>query len=338
MGLGNPEATMEHGHQALAKMLSAHEQPLEPSTFDQLSMFNHGVVFHRYPYPITRNMTDLPTMREWLLKPDSIDLSKVNETVLFTLQFLNRNQVMKSKDFEALKEAMSCLGKTPDIIQKNVTQDSKGLELPRNLNNQFNQLLESSEKAMNCLKNDNTGLGKDSHEILSNFHYHLKGLKDNLDCMSQFPDASYTLLFGDSILMHLQHLDELMEAYLYLRLHQSRLRIHDLELYRNLRGHKEDATLSSVVASMNCSYGDHYPYRYRLIHAMRQEQRELPGSIICRFDALQISLNADQFDQGYTPVDVDNNNKRFFKPGDLQEHLLETSAQVVSMLVGRFPQ
>jgi hypothetical protein len=194
-----------------------------------------------------------------------------------------------------------------------------------------NQAIKSRAKREN-----RTDIDDEKQEILLNLRYHLSGLKECLGCMCEFPNPSYLLLFGDSILMHLQYMDELMEAYLYLKENNSRLRIHDLEIYRALRGHSETGEKSEAVAAINCEYGDHYPHRYRAMLPKHQEKKTLPAAVIWRLDAVAICLNADMFEDGFTPVDVQKNNKQFFTPEALRNFLLSTSKEVVGMLKERW--
>lgn len=331
-----PYATLEHSHIELAKILAQEsQQKFQEKELHFFKEMDYGVVQHRYPHSIHSSQLKNPSLiQEWLIQRQSIDFNQIRTMIEQTLHFLNRHQTLEASALTRIEESLQQAFSSAEIKrQKDHCEDSEKIKL---LIGEIEQLAKKIDSSKYLNLNNANHKRTEHQEILLNIQYHLQGLKESLEGLMAFPNTTYLLAFGDCLFMHLQHLDELFEAFIYLKNHHERLHIHDLEMYRELRGHRENEQQAKVVAALNCGYGDHYPHRYQVMSLLHPEPKNhLPISVRWRLDALDISLQGEHWDTGFVPFLPKKRGQAFHSAKELRSYLVQTSGQMLELLISR---
>ncbi len=332
-------ATLEHSHIELAKIIDQKsKQLLHSEDYAYLNQLNYGVVSHRYPHSFEFSLPPkkLPCVLKWLKHPQSIQLKDMQDLIKQTMRFLNRHQALTTDNLKELEEEIDTTFSFKRAEIK-ALKPSNRLEKADVLVLQMNQLLKSIKSLIDKQPIQQTpNVKNDKLDILLNIQYHFQGLNGGLECLSSFSDPSYLLGLGDNLLMHLQHLDELIEAYLYMETHQKGLRIHDLEIYRQLRGHQELEEKAQIVADLNCGYGDHYPHRYQVMAKLNKKTKaELPMAVKWRLDALEISLRTKVYEEGFLPVLSQSKHRQLESSDELRHYLIKVMTHMIELFANR---
>lgn len=299
---GQGDALLNHSQLNLGKKLAQ----IEGKKFEGkklLKILNGGVIFHRYPSPILdKNPTLYPFTR-----PEQCDLVKdLQEAARQTLSLLNHPDDFPENFLVFAKKE----GEKEGSIKQKVPK-------------KYVPLLKSLGR---CGEKVSTALSQGNNEILANLHHHINGLEQALLCMFHHEGIEYLPLQGDAILTHLQHMDELIEAAIHVKRNEKRIHIHDLQTYRELRGHEANEEEFEMINALNCKWGDHYPNRF--MHHCQSTQKACPSAVIWRLDSLQIALNRQMYANGFAP----NVRKtaQFHNPTELRNFLLKIVRQMLN--------
>jgi hypothetical protein len=328
-----PYAILDHSHVKLAQLLEKKtNKPLAKNHFNFFKQLDKGVIFHRYPYPyVTKLSKHNERALNGLIHPQSLTYEKIKILIDQALQFLNDRQTLSPQALSTLQKNLAhAFSAKEESITIQQELPSCFRQIPQLIQDVNNLLQKVSISIENQRK---SSVEQEQQDILQNLHYHLEGLKQTLDGLIHFPDIAYLLAHGDLILMHLQHIDELIEANMHLRRTNERLYMHNLITYRQLRGHQENIENHQIIADLNCGAGDHYPYRYEFLsHLPSQREKEFvfPRVIYWRLDALTIALHSDAFEQGFVPA-LSRKTRHFHHPEQLRTYLMKMIIHVLTM-------
>lgn len=290
------EITTSHSHCTITSSLS--EKTLS-GKFSQLSqlVMEYGTVAHRYPYStqamFIHQKNDLPLALKWLLKPTDCQLSVVGQWAEQALHW-------------AECEAAGKISKLNKIITSQ-KDDSKPSLLSDNTfilkMKTFIGAIEEIKKQtliMRARYPSSNILAKQMELTWQEINYHLIGLEQDLMLLLNYPQTRYLAAHGDSILTHLQFIDEQIETALHAYENGEFYHMHDLESYRALRNDTMDNKQCKVVQALNINMGGHYPHK--MSYFLQSQNKASPLAITWRLDALQVSSHGDDIDAGMTPI------------------------------------
>ncbi|MFI5342762.1 MAG: hypothetical protein ACHQUC_00910 [Chlamydiales bacterium] len=321
----HPDATLEHSHILLGRFLENEiHQPLTTEDKEFLKSVDYGVVAHRFPINMQFLRHQALPILKWIQTPEQLSLGEIQQTILATLHFLNRHGKIGQDNLSALEMALQKAFHPSEASSTPTVAVLKLMSLPK--------MIERAEALLNRIQRELSlhaaPVKIEIHDRWLNAEYHLRGLKESLECLRDFPQSEFLLLNGDMIIMHLQHLDELIEGIIHHHQTKERLNIHDLEVFRSLRGHRDTPKDSAIVAAFNNEKGDHYPHRYRTLLQSKQGEKPLPAMTSWRLDTYAITPRLSDFADGFTPVTP----VKLKSPQQLCNSLLESSSRMIDLL------